>query len=365
MNVKEIVEKLEEEINGENKEEIIEESETKLSQKIEELSNNENFFHLPLKNIFSVISKFDFQEFSENEKIIETIRTIVKNIINNHYEEKETILILQYLNTKTISFSRYEEIISILEIITNCPILVDFCHLYEEQNKSVEVDYEYELEQKEKEIRKLQEKVNNLYIELDIFMACKEGNLKSVQLLIEKGLVDKNITVKKKEQNYDLKFYEEDTPIHIASKYGHLPIVEYLIEKQNVDIDINGFEGKTPLHYACEEGHLQVVEYLISKGANIDEADYIGNSLIHLASKGGLLSIVQYLIEKQNVDKDIKGIDEKTPLHYACENGFLPIVEYLITKGANIEAKDNNGKTPLDLASNEGRIDVVKYLGSK
>ena len=52
MNVKEIVEKLEEEIKGETKIDLINEYEMKLSKEIKELSKNENFFNLPLRDEF-------------------------------------------------------------------------------------------------------------------------------------------------------------------------------------------------------------------------------------------------------------------------------------------------------------------------
>ena len=95
MKIQEIVQKLEEEIKDKNRKGVINEYETKLSKKIEELSKNENFFNLPLKNIFSVISKVDFNEIEESEEITGTLQNIIKNTINKHFEEKETILILQ------------------------------------------------------------------------------------------------------------------------------------------------------------------------------------------------------------------------------------------------------------------------------
>ena len=72
------------------------------------------------------------------------------------------------------------------------------------------------------------------------------------------------------------------------------------------------------------------------------------------------LPIVQYLIEQQNVDINIKGFKEKTPLHYACLNGHIPIAEYLISKGANIEAKDEDGNSPYDCASNDEIRNILK-----
>ena len=63
---------------------------------------------------------------------------------------------------------------------------------------------------------------------------------------------------------------------------GLLPIVQYLIKKQNIDIDIKYYE-QTPLHYACENGHLTIAEYLISKGANVNANDHCGEYVIHIA----------------------------------------------------------------------------------
>ena len=129
-------------------------------------------------------------------------------------------------------------------------------------------------------------------------------------------------------------------------------------------MDAKGYNDLTPLIFACFRGHLPIVEYLISKGADIEAKDKSGNSLIHFSSTR-FLSIVQYLIEKRNIDKDIKGYEERAPLHHACNGGHLQIVEYLISKGANIEAKDKNKKTPLHYACYKGHLQIVEYLISK
>ena len=335
MSVKQIVKKLSDEIKEKNRKEVIESCEELLTENFEEISSQANFFNLPLNNIFSVISKVDFNEIEENDKIIEFITNIIKNIINKHFEEKETILILQNLNITTISFS-YEEIFSLLELITNCPILVNFCYLYKEQKQLVDKDYEYEIQQKDEEIEKLKQKLPKEFppitekpkdYEPDIFKSCKEGKLSSVQWLLEKENEDKNQKVE--EYNEELEFYKDDTPIHIASKNGHLPIVQYLIEKQNVDIDIKGNERKTPLLYAFEKVQFDIVEYLIAKGANIEAKDE------HF---------------------------EQAPLHYACEWGYLPIVEYLISEGANIQVTDRVGHYSIHYACQRGHLLIVDYL---
>ena len=413
----EIVLELEKEIKGGHSKEKIESYETKLSKEVEKLSKIENFFNLPLNNIFSVISKVDFDEFDDNEKILNIIQSFIKNTIKKHSGEKETILILQNLNTKTIQFSSHEEIFTLLDLITNCPILVKYCNLYKEMKKLADRDYDFELKQKDEEIKKLKEKILSLEpkdeeereeepIELstdkpgdlisDIFLACKEGKLSSVKYLIEKEKIKPDIPIEK--NNYELEFYANDTPIHIASKYGHLEIVKYLIEDQNIDKDIKGNYDSTPLHYACQKGFLSIIDYLISKDANIEAEDSkeqtpiyyaFGNknqiqvldclikeganieaietnekTPLHVACEEGRIPIVQYLISKgANIEaKDIKG---KTPLHFACENGNMAIVEFLLLKGANINAKDYRGNTSLHFASNFGHTDIVEFLISK
>ena len=197
--------------------------------------------------------------------------------------------------------------------------------------------------------------------EADVFQACKNGKLTSIQYQIEIENVDKNIRTVT--SDIDNKFSKKEMLIHIASKNGHLPIVEYLIEKQNVDINIKGgFKEQTPLHYACENGHLPVVEYLISKSANVNAKDKYGDYIIHSASKGGLLPIVEYLIEQQNIDKDLKGFDHKTPLQYACENSNFAIVTFLISKCANIQAIDIVENHVIHYASQGGIISLVQKL---
>ena len=305
MRIVEIVQKLEEEIKRDNKLVLINEYETYLSKNAEELSKIEKFFNLPLNNIFSVISKIDFTEIEDNDKIMEIIQNIIKNLINSHFEEKEAILILQNLNIKTTSFSSHEEIFSILELITNCPILDNYCNLYKEQNKEVDIDYEYELQQKDKEIEELKQNTNYQMLsfepkagiltkeeilnkfppitekpvdyEPDIFIACEQGKLSSVQWLIEKENEDKN----KIAPYISLAYFPGDTPLHITTQCGHLPIVQYLIEIQNVDIEIKGDNDKTPLHYAFASDNIDIARYLISKGANLEARDKDNQTPLH------------------------------------------------------------------------------------
>ena len=125
--------------------------------------------------------------------------------------------------------------------------------------------------------------------EPDIFIAAKQRKLSSIQYLIEKEGIDVN---KKAEKDYgDRAIFKGDSPLHVACSKGHLPIVQYCIEK-GAKIEENNDEQKTPLHIACSAGNLEV---------------------------------------KTNA--------EWTPLHLASCHGKTEIVKYLLSKGANRNAK--------------------------
>ena len=326
-----------------------------------------------MKNIFSVISKVDFNEIEESDKIIELLQDITKNIIKSHSTEKETILILQNINSTTFSF---EEIFSILKLITNCPILVKLCNLYNEQNKEVCVDYNYELEQKEKVIEKLNQEnkiIHKLFpngkipidIEFDIFQACKAGDLNSVKWLIEENHVNPNSRIS--ESTYPLFDKKSNfTPLIFACLNNSLPIVEYLLQK-GANVHAKDAYKRTALHYACIEGNLPIVKDLWRYSAYLEVKDKKGNTPIFYAVEKGNLPIIDFLnngminyLHKANLSA--KNNLNETLLHIACSSGHFQIVQYLISYGANINAKTIYGKTPLDYAKEKGHSEIVKYI---
>ena len=56
------------------------------------------------------------------------------------------------------------------------------------------------------------------------------------------------------------------TPLHIASKHGHLNIVKYLLKRKQIRVNEQTLDKKmTALHYACAKGFTEVVFALVNK----------------------------------------------------------------------------------------------------
>ena len=224
MNIQQTVDRLINEINGRNRKDVVDCLEGKLSENIEELSKNKRFFQLPLKHIFSVISRVDFDTVDENENEnvdkFDVLQNIIENTIHLHNEEKEKLLILQNIDVTKIHLS-YEKSHSIFESFQDSPLFHRFHNLYADKQQLPEIDFEYEQNEKNNKIETLKQTIKELktiyfppisekptnYIS-DIFRACRKGNLPSVQWLIEKENVDKN--KEEKMDDDDRQYYIEN-----------------------------------------------------------------------------------------------------------------------------------------------------------
>ena len=52
------------------------------------------------------------------------------------------------------------------------------------------------------------------------------------------------------------------TPLHWASRNGHLSIVQYLIESHHVNINATTSDGTTAFCWACWQGHFSIIRYV-------------------------------------------------------------------------------------------------------
>lgn len=57
------------------------------------------------------------------------------------------------------------------------------------------------------------------------------------------------------------------TPLHVASHFGSLATVRFLLE-QGARVEVRNELGYTPLHQAAQQGHSQIVNLLLENNAS-------------------------------------------------------------------------------------------------
>ena len=58
------------------------------------------------------------------------------------------------------------------------------------------------------------------------------------------------------------------TPLHVASHFGSVQMVKFLLDQGQVRVDVQNELGYTPLHQAAQQGHSQIVNLLLEHNAS-------------------------------------------------------------------------------------------------
>lgn len=154
------------------------------------------------------------------------------------------------------------------------------------------------------------ERVNDKML---LYEASKEGRFAIVQILLARGaerwVIDDegntplDIALLHCSENHDcreviaiLVAHEGGglSPLYIASSWGHIQIVEVLLE-HGADVNEPMLDGWAPLHVAASKGHREVVEVLFMKGANRNATIKSGETPLQIAAKYGHSEVVKLL----------------------------------------------------------------------
>jgi len=154
------------------------------------------------------------------------------------------------------------------------------------------------------------------------------------------------------------------TALHQAVTNGNRDIVSLLLNK-GADANIKTSKGFALLHEAAALGNKELIALLISKGAVVDQLSGGGEPPLVTAIGNDKVEAVEALLAG-GAKVDLKILkDNETALMLAAYRGNISIIEILIKKGANLNAKDDNGLTPLFFAVASGKLDAVKLLLDK
>jgi ankyrin repeat protein len=209
----------------------------------------------------------------------------------------------------------------------------------------------------------------------EIHDAAMRGDLKKVRKLLKKN---PTLIASKNKNGW--------MPLHYVAMYGHKDVAEsLLVYGADVNAKTNG--GQTPLHNTMPLDRIGIAELLLANGAMVNIKDkYGGNTPLHTAAAWGHKDAVELLLAHGAA---INAQDDKgeTPLHRAAVYRNIvqrmavnakdddndpaslkwaadhkAVVELLLAKGADANAKTNDGKTPLNFAAEHGKKDVIELL---
>ncbi len=136
----------------------------------------------------------------------------------------------------------------------------------------------------------------------------------------------------------DIRRYDDDA-LSIASAYGFLPIVEFLVDHGAL-VNVNA------LKIAARHGRLEVVKYLVAKEVDVSEHCY---GALQEAAVNGHLDLVKFLVANMSLVDD--GDPAENALGAAAVNGDLPMVEFLVDIGVDPRS---NGDYAVQRAVNGG-----------
>ncbi|XP_064599843.1 palmitoyltransferase ZDHHC17-like isoform X2 [Liolophura sinensis] len=153
------------------------------------------------------------------------------------------------------------------------------------------------------------------------------------------------------------------TPLHWATRQGHLPMVVMLMS-YGADPSLRDGEGCSCIHLAAQFGHTSIVAYLIAKGQDPDMLDKNGmTALMWAAYRVFSYDPCRLLLTLGANGNKADKLQGNTPLHWACTSENTVIIRLLLeTPGIEIDKLNNNGQTPMDIAVSKKSTGVVKRL---
>jgi len=139
-------------------------------------------------------------------------------------------------------------------------------------------------------------------------------------------------------------------PLYYASLCGFYDLTKHLVVKHPEHVNARGGRILSPLGAAIYRTHFHVVDLLHDHGANIHIRDDEGWSLLHSTSINGRVDHVRWLLN-HGADANAQEDLGYTSLHLAIWNQHFEIVQMLLEHNADIQVQNARGEVALQLAA--------------
>ena len=203
----------------------------------------------------------------------------------------------------------------------------------------------------------------------NFFTALVDNDMKVITVILEAKKADVNITF---DEPYDFVVprYKGWGPVHMITKHGNLMSLKLLV-RLGADVALPNKDGDTALHIASRYGYVHCVEFLLSCNSSlINSVNHQGLSPLlravfkfEIAFKGRYNKTIQALLSA-GCDTNICSSTKITALHLAASRGDASLSKLLLNGGADVNAVCCQGSTPLLKALYAMRVNVqcVKVL---
>lgn len=183
----------------------------------------------------------------------------------------------------------------------------------------------------------------------------------------EFGETAKIIDLLAKGANINARQTNNDTPLHLAAREGHLDAVKLLIEKNADTSLVNNFQHTALMVSVREHQDEQISLVLINAKTPVNQQDSKGRTVAYFAAQDGL-PLTTKALGDAGADFSLAGEDGVTPLIWATRLPNKHETIDVITQypSAGLDAQDEQGRTALMEAAvkNDQKL-VDKYIGLK
>ncbi|XP_076272873.1 uncharacterized protein LOC143204233 [Rhynchophorus ferrugineus] len=142
------------------------------------------------------------------------------------------------------------------------------------------------------------------------------------------------------------------SPIHLAAELNNVECLTIMLKSDGANVNAQTKGNRySALHLAVEAEALESMEVLLDSGADANIRNDRDETALHLAVKSQNYSSVQLLLTRGEADPNLVDCKNMTPLHLAAAKTNYNIIDVLVRRGADVNAKGQNGYTPLHIAA--------------
>ena len=167
------------------------------------------------------------------------------------------------------------------------------------------------------------------------------------------------------EHNFNYRFGDGQTPLHIAAIQHHKSIARYLLAN-GAHTSAQDITGATPLHEAVRYGDIDIAKALLESGADVNAEDNLGKTPVMLVIPEDKREAMYSLLIEHAADVAKKDAYGDTVLHTATMTSLAPsILELLVAGGADVNARNKDGVSPLLIAVQKRNLSHVKFYAER